>query len=343
MQFEYQQTKKDYTDFYKQYYYNNLKKKSIFIAALFLVVISYFGKDPFKWSWFLIGTIPSASVILGIYYFIPLLRSFITLNKVLAKDPIAFEKRKLTVIDEGLLIESQSLTKTWIWDDMISVHDVGNFIYIILTDRRMLLFPKRHFQSNADATDFIWIVRGKVKPHFSKSIYRKSSGLSYALGLLGLIPVVGLVSGIILLSRGLSKPKDKWLVIIGSVGIVWTIAFLFLVFNTDIVGMKTSEIRFSQKQLNAVMASVEFYKIKNGVYPDSLQQLEESSTVWIWDPLRPGGKVNKTNEYNYQHLGSHYYLFSSGIDGIAGTKDDIYPQLSKADSGKFGLIIPKQP
>ncbi|MBS1530718.1 MAG: YcxB family protein, partial [Bacteroidetes bacterium] len=298
MEFEYQQTKKDYTDFYKQYYANGLKRRAIVIAALLLLAASYFAKDPFEWPWFLIGTISSALLIFSFYYFIPLLRSFNTLNKVLANEPVAFEERKLTVTDEGLLIESENLTKTWTWDDMTSVHDLSNFIYIILTDKRMLLFPKRHFQSDKDGTDFLWIVRGKIKPHFSKSIYGKSSGLSYALGLLGLIPVVGFITGIIFVVRGLAAPKDKWLVLIGSGGIAWTIAFFVLVFNTDLFGFQTSQVKFSQRQINGVMAAVEFYKMKNGVYPDSLQQLEENSQVWIWDPLRPGGKVNKTNEYN---------------------------------------------
>jgi len=48
--------------------------------------------------------------------------------------------------------------------------------------------------------------------------------------------------------------------------------------------------------------------------------------------------VNKKTKFNYKRVGSKYYLFSSGIDGIPNTSDDIYPTITAADSTKFGLI-----
>jgi hypothetical protein len=88
---------------------------------------------------------------------------------------------------------------------------------------------------------------------------------------------------------------------------------------------------------------VEFYKMKHGVYPDSLKQVEKDDKMApIYDAtVSVQFTSNKTIEYNYQKVGNHYYLFSSGPDGIKGTVDDIYPQVSNTDSGKFGLIIPK--
>ena len=74
------------------------------------------------------------------------------------------------------------------------------------------------------------------------------------------------------------------------------------------------------------MKHVEFYKLKNGSYPDSLEQVnDDNSQTSLYDPLQSGGKVTTNNEFNYQKLGNHYYLFSSGLDGIPNTKDDIYP------------------
>jgi hypothetical protein len=46
----------------------------------------------------------------------------------------------------------------------------------------------------------------------------------------------------------------------------------------------------------------------------------------------------KPVKFNYQRVGNHYYLFSSGVDEIPNTKDDIYPAIAKSDSAKFGLI-----
>ena len=95
----------------------------------------------------------------------------------------------------------------------------------------------------------------------------------------------------------------------------------------------------SQMQLNTLMKDIEFYKIKNGAYPDSLEQISKDDPMaWIDDPLQSGFGNSENIKFNYQKVGNHYYLFSSGIDGIPNTKDDIYPQVAPTDSAKFGLI-----
>jgi hypothetical protein len=78
--------------------------------------------------------------------------------------------------------------------------------------------------------------------------------------------------------------------------------------------------------LNGLVKELEFYKLKNGSYPDSLEQLPKNQDIFsIYDPLlsrRPGTKDTK---YNYRKTGDTYILFSSGIDRIPHTEDDIYP------------------
>ena len=341
MQFEYQQTKKDYTDFYKAYYQDGLKKRKLIIIALLLIAISTFGREPFEWSRLLIGMLASILFIVVIFYFIPLLRSFRVLDKTLAKESSAFDKKKLTTTDEGLLIESENSTKTWNWESIVSINVLDNFIYLVLSDKRMLLFPKRHFQADTDTSNFLGLIKSKII-HFPVShkmpftrIYSKPN---YWPILLCLIPIGGVFAGIIFLVLGFTKYKDKWYIALGALGLAWAISFVVIISKTDIMGFQTETAKFSQKQINAVMGEVEFYKLKNGVYPDSLGQLTKNSSVWIWDPLGPDGKVGKNNEFNYQRVGNHYYLFSSGIDRIPGNADDIYPEVSKSDSGKFGLI-----
>jgi hypothetical protein len=43
--------------------------------------------------------------------------------------------------------------------------------------------------------------------------------------------------------------------------------------------------------------------------------------------------------YNYERIGEKYTLFSSGTNGVAGTKDDFYPQIEIPNSSKIGLIV----
>ncbi len=86
---------------------------------------------------------------------------------------------------------------------------------------------------------------------------------------------------------------------------------------------------------------IEFYKLQHGLYPDRLEQLQET------DPLAPINDASQdivskeTLLYNYEKLGDKYTLYSSGTDGIPGTKDDFYPQISIPDSTKIRLVIKK--
>jgi len=102
------------------------------------------------------------------------------------------------------------------------------------------------------------------------------------------------------------------------------------------VGKESEQL--SQIKLNYIMKDVEFYKIQNGVYPESLEQIKKNVFGWIDDPIqsRKGNGIN--TRFNYKKVGDKYYLFSSGIDGIPHTKDDLYPTFAKTDRSKFGLI-----
>ena len=92
----------------------------------------------------------------------------------------------------------------------------------------------------------------------------------------------------------------------------------------------------SQIELNNLVKDIEFYKIKNGQYPDSLQQLTISS-VFINDPIE-SNQESTNHLFNYLKVDDKYRLFSSGEDGIPNTKDDLYPQVSNKVINKIGLI-----
>jgi len=345
MDITYQYSKKDFTDFYKTYYKNGLRKRRLVVFALLLIAICYFSSKPFEWLRFLSGIIASAVVIFSIYYFIPLLKSLIALNKALAKEPAAFEKKKLTTTDEGLLIESESLTKTWNWQSIASANVVGEFIYLILADKRMLLFPKRNFQTDADATNFLGLVQHKIAPlgPTVKPVFRdKKENPSVYWCLACLIPVIGAVAGIILLADGASRYRQKWFILIGLGGIACTFLIFWALSGPLDLGWRKQFVPNARWELKALVKTIEFYKFEHGAYPDSLQQIsKELPLTFTSDPTQSSPFRNWGKEqplFNYRRSGDHYYLFSSGLDGIAGTADDIYPQVSKTDSGKFGLI-----
>ena len=155
--------------------------------------------------------------------------------------------------------------------------------------------------------------------------------------------MVGAFVGLGLLLYGIIKYKDKWLVIIGAAGIVWTIAVYSTLFyaGTHASIFKKGFSDISQMQLNSLVKNIEFYKLEHGQYPDSLTQLmDEDKLAPINDPIQ-GLQTRPNSYYNYKKIGDKYYLFSSGQDGIPNTKDDLFPQVTISDSSKIGLIKPR--
>jgi hypothetical protein len=174
-------------------------------------------------------------------------------------------------------------------------------------------------------------------------ILQTKSKPPYLLGLLCLIPLIGAFVGFGLLLYGLFKYKDKWLSIIGAGGILFTV----LIYSSLFYEMRYASIfkqsfaDISQMQLNSLTKNIEFYKLQHGEYPDSLQQLLEDDKL---TPITDAIQLNQGREnlfYNYQRIGEKYLLFSSGQDGIAKTKDDLYPEIAINDSSKLGLIKSK--
>jgi Type II secretion system (T2SS), protein G len=102
--------------------------------------------------------------------------------------------------------------------------------------------------------------------------------------------------------------------------------------------MKQGFVTISEMELKQLVMHIEFYKLQNGHYPDRLEQLQETDKLApITDPAQ-GMQAKAPSVYNYERMGEKYTLFSSGMDGVAGTKDDFYPQVDIPDSSKIGLI-----
>ena len=162
------------------------------------------------------------------------------------------------------------------------------------------------------------------------NISPKTSRPPYPLGLLGLIPLVGFFVGLGLLLYGIIKYKDKVLIGIGIACMLFTLiiysSLFYFGFKSDFG--KNAWAKHSQVQLNSLVKNIEFFKLQNGKYPDSLTQLlNKNEFVMIVDPLK-ATSGNSDMFFNYENLGDFYLLFSSGIDGLPNTKDDIFPEVS---------------
>jgi hypothetical protein len=160
------------------------------------------------------------------------------------------------------------------------------------------------------------------------------SAVPFLLGILGLIPVVGAFVGGGLVVYSLSYYKSWLLTLIGACGILVTVIVLGLGLNKvrHIPGVWE---KIDKQELNTLVRSVEFYKLQHGNYPDNLMQLrKDDQFVPVSDPIH----LNPFGTFEYERIGDHYLLFSTGHDGIAHTADDVYPDIKDADSSKIGWI-----
>lgn len=158
----------------------------------------------------------------------------------------------------------------------------------------------------------------------------------YWIGLLGLIPLIGFFVGLALLLYSIFKYRNTKLLVIGVACMLFTVCVYYSLyrFSQSEMALQTVD-SIAQEELNALVAHVEFYKLENGVYPDSLPQLSGSGRfVPIYDHSQLA-RYDKTVPFNYENLGDKYLLFSSGPDGIPHTGDDIFPQL-KSGSDQIG-------
>jgi hypothetical protein len=156
----------------------------------------------------------------------------------------------------------------------------------------------------------------------------------YYLSLLCLIPGLGIIAGIILGCYAIFRFKSIKLfltvVLTTTGGIVLIKADTYYLKREMMYGkdFENMAVIMAANDLDKITQNLEHYKLKHGDYPDSLQQLEmENPFLSIKDPLLARNReAHKFVYYYYRRTNNGYSLFSSGVDGIPNTKDDIYPR-----------------
>jgi hypothetical protein len=96
----------------------------------------------------------------------------------------------------------------------------------------------------------------------------------YRRGWLGLIPLVGGFVGIGLMVLGIFKYRDKKLFLIGLAALLFTVAIYssLYFYSTYSVTARGQWAEMSKLNLNTLVSHIEFYKLQNGSYPDSLKR-----------------------------------------------------------------------
>jgi Type II secretion system (T2SS), protein G len=155
----------------------------------------------------------------------------------------------------------------------------------------------------------------------------------YILSICCLIPAFGTILGIVLLFIAVFKFKSKMLFIVVFTATIGGVIIGYISYVQERNELKYGAFagavfsKFVAEDLGRIAKKLEKYKIKYGNYPDSLEQLRKDNRgISFKDPLLTrNSEAHKFLNYYYKKDGDKYLLFSSGIDCIPNTADDIYP------------------
>ena len=304
--------------------YFSFKRLSILLILLLFIGIQYDFR--FMLYGFLLYTM---------FYFVNYLNSLSNSKKLtdLRKSETTF---KISETNDGLKLESEQCEKKIMCRLIERVSKIENYLLVCLLDDSVVIIPTSSFTDKEMENSFIELINNGIiaaRGSLKVSLFLKPP---YFLGILCFIPVLGVLVGITLIFLGIFQYKNRILIMLGIIGIVFTFV-LYMIWFPPIWNKNERDKQItglSQTFLNNLVKDIELYKLQHGHYPEKLELLQSPNTIiMIIDPLQ--SEKNKDAVFNYSVIGDKYTVFSSGIDGIPKTEDDIYPQLS--DTLKTGF------
>jgi hypothetical protein len=346
-------TTADYKSFLIDYYFYQGNAKSWLkliagAAATVFLLLLYLNSWP-GWPITLIFFTASLLSLYCVFVIIPFGIKALKFNKSATRLLFLNKKVNITAYAPGISVENDSGNNFFNWEQIKRIVASSKYICVYLTSKKILLIPKSDFKNSESARLFLYkIDNGWQNTKPPTQPFQEPGSPSYFWGLIGLVPIIGAVNGVIMILMGVIQYKDYKYCFIGLMGILFTFVFFKYVDifpsppNMNSPAMVKTLKEWTQEDLNQLVKNIEFYKYEHNSYPDSLQQLkDDNKTVSIYDPIieyrhLKGDKVNTV--FNYKKINNKYTLFSSGLDEKPHTKDDIYPIIKVTDTSKFGLI-----
>jgi len=88
---------------------------------------------------------------------------------------------------------------------------------------------------------------------------------------------------------------------------------------------KAASIAATRTSISAVGTAIDAYEVDNGIYPQSLLNLQTKGNENNWNGpyMKSPPKDAWGNDFSYSVQGDSYKLISAGPDGQAGSSDDI--------------------
>jgi hypothetical protein len=177
----------------------------------------------------------------------------------------------------------------------------------------------------------------------------KLSAGAWVMAGMSFIPLIGLLFAPIAIVYGLvtRRAGGKKLALVGVAGILVTVVLYGGLIYLAVIqrgGIYDDlRLRMAEGTIVDVVRAIEFYKIQNGKYPESLDvlrtSLPENSFVFVFDPTDVNLK-SQPRPFHYELVDAeHYYLLGVGSDGQPFTADDLVPRIEPGADSKMGLLI----
>lgn len=227
------------------------------------------------------------------------------------------------------------------WNDVIYRIPIGRFLVLKARNKSDAILNTSYL--SGEQRNFITgMFDHRQLPHLAPGTTYQNARNGrhlYPFGWFGLFPVAGAVAGVILLYKAIHQYKNKILGIIGVAAMLPTVLLfgLPLAFK-HIPAMSAGFQVNASMDLTKTVRAIEFYRLQYGEYPDSLQALLQTDNLApVYDPLQMSRESDNIL-FQYHRYGDKYTVYSRGLDGLAGTDDDLYPQVKFTDSTRIGLI-----
>jgi hypothetical protein len=332
-------TEQDYISFYRNY---ALRQRWLWrFSALLIsaVILSTF----ISLSQFYLFNLLWIGIVLSLLFFV--FPYFFSIKKLKNGYELSFNptgQKTYKPFASGIEIIDDATTTFLKYEEIKEIGRMGNFVFILKKTPGYYILPAAYFPSDQVRDHFLKIITNGIAN--SKGIKAKiplTFKPGYLIGIICLIPLIGAITGFVLIILGIVHYKDKVFVILGCLGILFTIGFYSYLFHFTqrSSSVKSAYAEITQGELNDWVKCIEFYRLQKGSYPDSLPQIDtKNSFITIADPLQTSSGNDKTGTFQYQKVGQKYLLFSVGKDGVPNTPDDIYPNFKNADTSKLGFI-----
>jgi hypothetical protein len=347
MEIKYRNTESDIKNSINSLYLNSFYKISIFYSLFIILVIAITYVKEVKPSLnILYFIIVMLSIIFFRFYLVPVIKFKRNFNKQIQSNPNYLAEEKFSLKEKGFEITSKRYDEPQFfnWQSIKYTYTTAKYYLIILHNEKLILINKTNAEPQNILPNIFGIIeqnkvskKNKISSLNSNQNEIKNNKTLYWVGLLGIIPNIGFIIGVVLSVIGIIR-KDFKLIIIGIADVLFTIFFWSILKQIEYSGFVKNgfdkvHTEMTQSNLNNLVKQIEFYKTINGKYPEKLKQIEYEKSILFTNEIF---ETEKNVELYYKLKNEKYILKSFGPDKKINTNDDIHPTL-KIDSTKIGL------